>query len=112
MTTSDSFSQFGQTLAFAERTMTQVLREHLAERDITPETWYTLKLLAMRGPRLSREALSADLAGSRALNADSTRRLLARLEADGLIRGDAHIDLTTEGQTLYASLSEYVSRPT
>ena len=77
MTTPSSFGQFGQTLAFAERTMTQVLREHLAEREITPETWYALKLLATRGPGLAREALSVDLAGSRALNADSTRQLLA-----------------------------------
>jgi DNA-binding MarR family transcriptional regulator len=112
MTTPDSFGQFGQTLAFAERTMTQVLRKHLAEREINPETWYALKLLAMRGPGFSREALSADLAGSRTLDADSTRRLLARLEAEGLIHGDAQVDLTTEGQTLYTSLSEYVSRPT
>jgi DNA-binding MarR family transcriptional regulator len=112
MMTPDSFGKFGQTLAFAERTMTQVLREHLAERDITPETWYALKLLATRGPGLPREALSADLAGSRALNAESAGQLLARLEADGLIRGAAELDLTAEGQALYASLNEYVSQPT
>ena len=32
------FAQFGQTLAFAERTLTAVLREHLAERGTKPET--------------------------------------------------------------------------
>ena len=85
----DAFAQFGQTLAFAERTLTAVLRRHLAERQTTPETWYALQLIATRGPGLDREALSRDLEGSPTLDADSTRELLARLEADGLIRGDA-----------------------
>ena len=34
------YGQFGQALAFAERTLTAILREHLAERDTTPEVWY------------------------------------------------------------------------
>src|ERR1700716_3564942 len=105
-------STFGQTLAFAERTLTAVLRQHLAERQTTPETWYALQLIATRGPGLSREALRHDLEGSRTLNAGSTRELLARLEAEGLIRGDAEVDLTAEGETLYRSLREYVARPT
>jgi DNA-binding MarR family transcriptional regulator len=103
---------FGRTLAFAERTLTAVLRQHLAERDTAPETWYALQLIATRGPALAREALSSDLEGSRTLNADSTRELLARLEAEGLIRGDTEIDLTTEGATLYRSLRDYVAIPT
>jgi DNA-binding MarR family transcriptional regulator len=107
-----SQAQFGQVLAFAERTMTEVLRQHLAERQIAPETWYALKLIAMRGPGLARQALTRDLEGSQTLNADSTRELLTRLETEGLIRGDAQIDLTAEGETLYRSLHEYVSRPT
>jgi DNA-binding MarR family transcriptional regulator len=103
---------FGRTLAFAERTLTAVLRKHLAERQTAPETWYALQLVATRGPALSREALSTDLASSRSLNADSTRELLARLEAEGLIRGDAEIDLTAEGEALYSSLRDYVAGPT
>jgi DNA-binding MarR family transcriptional regulator len=103
---------FGQTLAFAERTLTAVLRGHLAQRHTTPETWYALQLIAMRGPGLSRQALCGDLEDSRALNADSTRELLARLEAEGLIRGDAQVDLTAEGESLYRSLREYVAGPT
>lgn len=103
---------FGQTLAFAERTLTAVLRQHLAERNTTPETWYALQLIGMRGPGLPREALSRDLEGSRTLNAESARALLARLEEDGLIRGDAKLDLTAEGQSLYRSLREYVAGPT
>jgi DNA-binding MarR family transcriptional regulator len=103
---------FGQTLAFAERTLTAVLRQHLAERDTAPETWYALQLIAMRGPGLSREALSKDLEGSRTLNADLTRELLARLENEGLIRGDANLDLTAEGENLYRGLREYVAVPT
>jgi len=107
-----AFGQFGQTLAFAERALTATLRQHLAERETKPETWYALQLIATRGPGLAREALSADLEGSRTLNADSTRELLARLEADGLIRGDANVDLTAEGETLHRSLREYISGPT
>ena len=110
--TPTSFGQFGHTLAFAEQTLTEVLRRHLAERQITPDTWYALKLIAMRGPNLSRDALRHDLEGSRTLNADSTRELLVRLEGEGLIGGDAEIDLTPEGERLYRSLVDYVSRPT
>lgn len=105
------FSQFGPTLAFAERALTATLRRHLAERDIEPETWYALQLIAMRGPGLARDALSADLEGSPNLNADSTRELLARLEADGLIRGDAKLDLTPEGQARHRSLRDHIAAP-
>jgi hypothetical protein len=107
----DSYGQFGQTLAFAERTLTAVLRQHLAERQTTPETWYALQLIATRGPGLAREALSHDLEGSPNLNADSTRELLVRLEAEGLIRGDAELDLTPEGETLHRSLRESIAGP-
>ena len=107
----DSFGQFGQTLAFAERTLTAVLRQHIAERQTTPETWYALQLIATRGPGLAREALSHDLEGSRTLNADSTRELLARLQAEGLIRGDAELDLTAEGEALHRSLREHIAGP-
>ena len=110
-TTPDSFGQLGQTLAFAERALTAVLRRHLAERQTTPETWYALQLIATRGPGLAREALSHDLEGSRTLNADSTRELLARLETEGLIRGDAEVDLTSEGEALHRSLRESIAGP-
>ena len=71
-----------------------------------------MQLIATRGPRLPREALSADLEGSRTLNADSTRELLARLEAEGLIRGDAQLDLTAEGEALHRSLRDHIAGPT
>jgi len=106
------FGQFGQTLAFAERTLTATLRRHLAERETKPETWYALQLIATRGPGLAREALIADLERSRTLSGDSTRELLARLDAEGLIRGDAKLDLTAEGEALHRSLREYIAGPT
>jgi DNA-binding MarR family transcriptional regulator len=109
MTTQPSF---GQTLAFAERTLTAVLRRHLAERGTAPETWYALQVIATRGPALAREELTRDLEGSRTLTADSARELLARLETEGLIRGDAEVDLTVEGENLHRSLREYVAGPT
>ena len=105
------FGQFGQTLAFAEQTLTVALREHLAQRGIKPETWYALQLIATRGPALSRQALSQQLERSRNLNAGSTRELLARLEAEGLIRGGANVDLTAQGEALHRSLREYVAGP-
>jgi hypothetical protein len=103
---------FGQTLALAERTLTETLRRHLAERDTVPETWYALQLIATRGPGLAREALSDDLAGSRSLDPEATRELLARLETEGLIGGDAEVDLTAAGETLHRSLREYIAGPT
>jgi DNA-binding MarR family transcriptional regulator len=106
------FGQFGQALAFAERTLTATLTEHLAQRDTKPETWYALQLIATRGPGLSRDALSRDLEGSPNLDAGSTRDLLARLEADGLIRGDERVDLTDEGIALHRGLREYIAAPT
>lgn len=105
------FGQFGQTLAFAEQTLTVALREHLAQRGTKPETWYALQLIATRGPALSRQALSQQLERSRNLNADSTRELLARLEAEGLVRGGANVDLTAQGEALHRSLREYVAGP-
>jgi Mn-dependent DtxR family transcriptional regulator len=110
-TDTTAFAQFGYTLALAERTLTAVLRAHLAERDTEPETWYALQLIAMRGPALDRKQLSDELEASRTLNADSTRELLARLEAKGLIRGDSEIDLTAEGEALHRSLREYIAVP-
>ena len=105
------FGQFGQTLAFAEQTLTVALREHLARRGTKPETWYALQLIATRGPGLSRQALSQQLERSRNLTADSTRELLARLEAEGLIRGGTAVDLTAQGEALHRSLREYVAGP-
>ena len=106
------FGQFGRTLAFAERALTATLREHLAQRNTKPETWYALQLIARDGPGLSRDALSRDLEGSPTLDAGSTRELLARLEADGLIVGGAQVDLTPEGMAQYQSLREYIAGPT
>jgi hypothetical protein len=105
------FGQFGQTLAFAEQTLTVALREHLAQRGTKPETWYALQLIATRGPGLSRQALSQQLKRSRNLNADSTRELLAQLEAEGLIRGGTNVDLTAQGEAMHRSLREYVAGP-
>lgn len=106
------FGQFGQSLAFAERTLTALLRDHLAQRNTKPETWYALQLLATRGPRLSRAALSRDLEGSPTLDAKSTRELLTGMQAEGLISGDTHVDLTDKGAALHRSLREYIAGPT
>jgi DNA-binding MarR family transcriptional regulator len=104
----DVYAEFGQTLAFTERTLTSVLRSHLAQRGIEPETWYALKLVAAGGPHIARSSLLRDLEGSRGLNPESTRALLARLAIEGLIVGDDAVDLTEEGAALFESLREHV----
>src|SRR5882757_1256947 len=107
-----AYAQFGQTLAFAERALSASLRRQLAEVGTAPETWYALKLIAMKGPALAREDLCAAIAGSRSMNVDLTRELLARLEADGLIRGDSAVDLTDAGEARYRSLHTHLAGPT
>jgi hypothetical protein len=106
------FGQFGQALGLAERTLTKRLRERLAQRDTPPQTWYALQLIATRGPAVAREALSRDLEGPRNLDTESPPELLARLESEGLIRGDAEVDLTDRGKALHRSLREHIAGPT
>jgi hypothetical protein len=102
---------FGPTLAFAEQTLTAVLHRHLAERQVVPETWYALRLINLRGPGVTRETLIRGLDRSRNVTVDPAK-LLARLEEDGLIHGEAEILLTSEGEALFRSLLEYVTGPT
>ena len=103
-----AYAEFGQTLAFTERTMTVVLRDHLAQRDVEPETWYALKLVAVGGPHVARSSLVRDLEGSRGSDEESTRALLARLAVEGLIAGDETVDLTEEGRVMFESLRDHV----
>jgi hypothetical protein len=104
------YGQFGQALGLAERTLSAVLRQHLAQRNTIPEAWYTLRLLATRGPAYPRAGLTRMLEGP-GFDADAADALLAGLQADGLIRGDAQLDLTPAGEAHYHSLREYISGP-
>jgi DNA-binding MarR family transcriptional regulator len=103
-----AFAEFGQTLAFTERTLSAVLHHHLAERSVAPETWYALKLIAAGGGQVARRSLIEDLEGSRGLDPDSVQALLAQLEADGLIAGEDVVELTDEGSVQFANLRDYV----
>jgi hypothetical protein len=105
------YGQFGQALGLAERTLSANLRAHLAERATEPETWYALQLIATRGPGLARQELTGVLESPK-FDAASVRELLARLEADGLIRGENEVDLTDEGTALHSHLREYIAGPT
>jgi hypothetical protein len=104
------YGQFGQALGLAERTLSAILREHLGQRNTVPEAWYILRLLATRGPAYARADL-ARLLDRPGFDADAAYSLLARLETDGLIRGDAELGLTPTGEAHYQSLSEYISGP-
>ena len=79
------YGQFGYTLALAERRLTTVLRDHLAQRNVEPETWYALRLIATLGPAAARPAVQDELAASRTLDAGAARDLLS---ADGGRRAD------------------------
>src|SRR5262249_59827539 len=68
-------------------------------------------VVATRGPGASRQAVREDLAASRTLNAAAARDLLARLERDGLIRGDRELDLTEQGAAAFADLRAYIGGP-
>ncbi|MBO0732437.1 MAG: hypothetical protein J2P57_24460 [Acidimicrobiaceae bacterium] len=104
------YGQFGQALGLAERTLSAILRDHLAQRNTVPEAWYSLRLLASRGPAYPRADLVRQLERP-GFDGDAAESLLDRLEADGLIRGDAELDLTPTGQAHYESLREYISGP-
>jgi hypothetical protein len=104
------YSEFGQALGFAERTLTAVLREHLALHDTKPETWYALRLIGTQGPGVARADVVRGLSSPN-FNADAVSQLLARLEADGVIRGDTELELTSEGEDLHRSLREYILGP-
>jgi hypothetical protein len=104
------YGQFGQALGLAERTLSAILREHLAQRNTVPEAWYTLRLLATRGPAYPRADLTRLLEGP-SFDADVAHSLFARLEAEGLIRGDADLELTPAGEAQYLSLRDYITGP-
>ena len=104
------YGQFGQALGLAERTLSNVLREHLAQRNTVPEAWYTLRLLATRGSAYPRADL-VRLLDAPGFDADAAHALLARLEAEGLICGDAELEMTPAGEAHYWSLRDYISGP-
>ena len=104
------YGQFGQALGLAERTLSAILRHHLARRDTVPEAWYSLRLLATRGPAFLRADLVRLLEGP-GFDAVAASSLLARLESDGLIQGGSKLDLTDAGEAEYQSLREYISGP-
>ncbi len=108
------YGEFGQALGFAERTLSAILRDHLAERDTAPETWYALKLLAGAGQAgMPRDELVRTLsAGSPTFSAEAAEDLLERLGADGLVAGDGPaVRLTTVGESAFADLRAYVAGP-
>jgi hypothetical protein len=108
------FAQFGQALGVAERTLSAILREHLAQRGTAPEKWYCLKLLASAGESgLSRDALIRTLSTSPTFSAGAAEDLLGGIEADGLVvSDDAAIRLSERGEAAFADLRAYVAGPT
>jgi hypothetical protein len=104
------YGQFGQALGLAERTLSAILRKHLAQRHTVPEAWYTLRLIATRGPSYPRADLIRMLERP-GFDADKINAFLAGFAADGLIRGEDKLELTPAGDSEYQSLREYISGP-
>ena len=107
------YGEFGQALGFAERTLSAILREHLAQRNTIPEKWYSLKLLASAGGAgVSRDELVRTLSTSPTFSARAAEDLLGGLEADGLVVGDdAAVRLSPAGEALFEDLRAYVAGP-
>jgi DNA-binding MarR family transcriptional regulator len=110
-TTPPASARFGYTLALTERTLSAVLHDHLAKRGIEPGTWYAFQVIVTNRPRIDRAKLTAELAGSRTLDAATVPALLRGLEAQGLISGDCEVELTPQGQALFEDLLQYVAVP-
>jgi hypothetical protein len=104
------YGQFGQALGLAERTLSAILRRHLAQRHTVAEAWYALRLLATRGPGYPRTALTGMLEGP-GFGAEAVHALLDNLRADGLICGDTELELTPAGEAEYQALRQYISVP-
>src|SRR5580704_5439298 len=107
------YGEFGQALGMAERTLSAILREHLAQRDTSPEKWYALRLVAGAGDAgSSRDDLVRTLSSSPTFSADAARELLDRLEDEDIVMGDdSALRLSAAGQTVYADLRAYVAGP-
>lgn len=97
---------------FGEPRDRDAVRRHEREHVRSPRADVAEPRLAQYGIDVLRVVLVGDLEGSRNVEATSAHELLARLEAEGLISGDAHVDLTAEGEALHRSLREYVGGPT
>lgn len=104
----DVLAQFGYSLARAEQMLTRQLTQHLAQRGVEPATWYAMRLIGNAASGMPRDELIGRLEASRALDADSVRELLAKLEGDGLIGGGEQVELTAEGQEFFSGLREHV----
>jgi hypothetical protein len=107
----ETYGQFGQTLAFAETALDNILQTHLAARGVTPERWYALKLTAQAEP-ISRAALIDGLSAGGKVPVADAEPLLEALRAEGLLAGGDRLSLTEAGRSDFAQLREYVITPT
>lgn len=107
----ETYGQFGQTLAFAETALNNILQTHLAARGVPPERWYALKLTAQAEP-VGRAAVIDGLSAGGKVQAVDAEPLLRDLEDDGLLEGGEHLSLTEAGRSYFVQLREYVTTPT
>jgi DNA-binding MarR family transcriptional regulator len=105
------YGQFGQTLAFAEAALNEILERHLAARETSPDRWYALKLTAQAEP-IARSAVLDGLAAGGKVQPIDAEPLLRGLETDGLVKGGDVLSLTESGRSYFAELRQYVMAPT
>jgi DNA-binding MarR family transcriptional regulator len=107
----ETYGQFGQTLALAHATLNKILETHLAARGTSPDRWYALKLTAQAEPIAWAGVVDGLAAGGKVQPVDA-EPVLRALEADGLIEGGDVLSLTDSGRSYFAELRQYVITPT
>ncbi len=106
----------GQNIAEAQGAVEALLERVLVGSGSTPHEFVVMRVLLVRGPYESSDALHEFLAGQRQLGLDRTAiaELLAGLQARGLITGSAMgepgpAQLTPEGIAMHATLAGTVA---
>jgi DNA-binding MarR family transcriptional regulator len=98
-------------LGTAERALTRLLLDVLAETGTTEQTWYAFQRLSVFESAPTRDAFCRDLRDELELDDPSAAALLDEIVAEGLMRevsdpagGDARISLTAAGESRRARI--------
>lgn len=94
----------GQEIAVAARATRAVLDAVLRDAGTTFPAWVALNVLGTNGASVPREALQRTLAEGLPADPGSVAGLLDEVEAAGLLRGTASVELTPEGRARYEDL--------
>jgi DNA-binding MarR family transcriptional regulator len=106
----------GSALGLAERALTRLLLDVLAETGTPEQTWYAFRRLAVFESAPAPDAFRRDLREALDMNGPSAAALLDEILAAGLMReasdpagGDTRIELTVAGQALLGRIQGSVA---